>query len=57
MIGPVSPSQPVLAIEIDILNLYVRSLKHVHVCEFFQPPEIEQGTLRFAVILLQMCSN
>ena len=56
MIGPVSPSQPVLAVEIDILNLCVRSLKHIHVCEFFQPPEMED-TLRFRVILLEMRNN
>lgn len=41
MIGPASPSQLVVAIEKDILNLYVRSLKHVHVYESFQPPETE----------------
>lgn len=49
MIGLVSPSQLVLAVEIDILNLCVRSLKHVHVCEFFQPPEMED-TLRLSHI-------
>ena len=56
MIGPVSPCQLVLAVETDILNLCVQSLKHVHVCEFFQPPEMED-TLRFRVILLQMRSK
>ena len=56
MIGPVSPCQLVLAVEIHILNLCVQSLKHVHVCEFFQPPEMED-TLRFRVILLEMRNN
>jgi len=38
MTGPVSPNQLVVAIEKDISNLYVRSLRHVHVYGVFQPP-------------------